>query len=301
MPDHDFRSPRLFVDAPLASQSDVPLAREQAHYLLNVLRLTDGASVLAFNGRDGEWRTRVRLPSKKSAVLVPQEQLRPQPPQPDLQFLFAPLKHARLDYMIQKAVEMGAGAIGPVITQHTQVSRINAERMRANAVEAAEQCEVLAVPEILPEMRVERLIAAWEPGRRLIFCDELAPERDPVAALRDVAKGPLAILIGPEGGFSEPERQLLLRMDGVVRLSLGPRILRADTAAVASLALVQAVLGDWVTDSASGAELSRAEALLASATACAVAMRGKIASLHAEFYVLRPVGQAGSKRTSYGP
>ena len=245
MPAYDFRSPRLFVASALASGADVALEREQSHYLLNVLRLPDDAVVLAFNGRDGEWRTRVRLLSKKAAVLAPEEQVRPQPAQPDLHFLFAPLKHARLDYMIQKAVEMGAGAIGPVITQYTQVSRINAERMRANAIEAAEQCGILAVPEILPEQRLDRLVAAWEADRRLIFCDEDAPVRDPVNALRAQPRGKLAILIGPEGGFSEPERMMLLRLPHVVRLSLGPRILRADTAAVASLALVQSTLGDW--------------------------------------------------------
>lgn len=241
----DGRTPRLFCPAPLAADQAVALAKEQSHYLLTVMRLGEGARVLVFNGREGEWLASVRLASRKVAELVPLRQVRPQPASGDLHYLFAPLKHARLDYMVQKAVEMGATTLQPVLTQHTQVSRINVERMQANAVEAAEQCGILALPAILPEVRFDRLVAGWDPGRRLVFCDEGAPIADPVAALRAVPRGPLAVLIGPEGGFSAAERTQLRRLPGVVRLSLGPRILRADTAAVAALAVVQAVLGDW--------------------------------------------------------
>lgn len=239
------RTQRLFCESDLAEGRAVTLGKDQSHYLLNVMRLGEGAFVLVFNGRDGEWLARVGSSGRRAAALTPVQRTRPQPATTDLHYLFAPLKQARLDYMVQKAVEMGASRLQPVLTQHTQVSRVNAGRMQANAVEAAEQCGILALPEVAPEIRFDRLMASWEAGRRLVFCDEGAPQADPVAALRDVSGGPLAVLIGPEGGFSEAERTQLLRLPGVVRLSLGPRILRADTAAVAALAVVQAVLGDW--------------------------------------------------------
>ncbi|PSC04628.1 16S rRNA (uracil(1498)-N(3))-methyltransferase [Alsobacter soli] len=242
---YDFRAHRLFVDAPLAVGTPATLEREPSHYLLNVLRMQEGDRVLLFNGRDGEFLARLAGGSKKAAVLDVVEQTRPQPAAPDLHYLFAPLKHARLDYMLQKAVEMGAGRIQPVLTRHTQVSRVNLERMRANVTEAAEQCGVLAVPEVAEEIRFERLLGAWPAERLMIFCDEDAPIADPIAALKGAPRGPAAVLIGPEGGFSEEERAALLRLPRVLRVSLGPRILRADTAAVAALALVQATLGDW--------------------------------------------------------
>jgi 16S rRNA (uracil1498-N3)-methyltransferase len=244
MTEPDGRTPRLFLDAPLAAGRPVPLAREQAHYLVNVLRLQEDDPVLVFNGRDGEWLASLRSSSRKAADLLPVEILRPQPTAGDLVYCFAPLKHARLDYMVQKAVEMGASALQPVLTQHTQAARLNLERMRANAIEAAEQCGILALPEIREPVRLAALLDRWEEGRRLVFCDEEAPIAGPVAALSGLERGPLAVLIGPEGGFSTEERGRLLRLPAVTRLSLGPRILRADTAAVAALALVQAVLGD---------------------------------------------------------
>jgi 16S rRNA (uracil1498-N3)-methyltransferase len=168
----------------------------------------------------------------------------------DLHYLFAPLKHARLDYMVQKAVEMGASRLRPVLTRHVQTARVNLDRMRANAIEAAQQCGILTLAGIEPPMSFEEMTASFEPERLLVFCDEDAPVRDPVAALLAVRPEPgksipLAVLIGPEGGFSAEERAALGRMPNAVRLSLGPRILRADTAAVAALALVGAVLGDW--------------------------------------------------------
>jgi 16S rRNA (uracil1498-N3)-methyltransferase len=211
--------------------------------------MSEGAAILVFNGRDGEWRTRLALEGRKSALLVADEMVRPQGTACDLHYLFAPLKHTRQDYMVQKAVEMGASLLRPVMTRHTQSERINLDRMRANAIEAAEQCGILTLPEIAPPIRLETLIENWPEERLLVFCDEDAEVQNPIEALRKSAESmagrPLAILIGPEGGFDRSERQGLLARTPVVRLSLGPRILRADTAAVAALALVQAILGDW--------------------------------------------------------
>ena len=245
MTQRDFKSPRLFVDAPLGAGREVALAREQGHYLGNVLRLSASDTVLVFNGRDGEWRAQI-TGRKRLEQLTPLEQTRPQDPPCDLHLLFAPLKHARLDYMVQKAVEMGASRLTPTLTQFTQVSRINLERMRANAIEAAEQCGILNLPEIDEPLPLTGRLAERDGKRLLVFCDEAAPQASPLAALKEAANdGGLDVLIGPEGGFSEDERAALLTQPRLVRLSLGPRILRADTAAVAALALVQAALGDW--------------------------------------------------------
>jgi 16S rRNA (uracil1498-N3)-methyltransferase len=252
MPRYDFRSPRLYIDAPLAAGSRLTLDGAQANYIKNVMRLRAGDGVLVFNGRDGEWRASLADGGKRSAALAVGEQTRPQTTARDLHYLFAPLKHARLDYMVQKAVEMGASRLQPVTMQHSQIGRINLERVRANAIEAAEQCGVLNIPEVAEPVTFERMIAAREPERVLVFCDEAADVRDPVAALAAARKGggspPLAVLVGPEGGFAEHERAALNALPNVVRLALGPRILRADTAAVAALALVGAVLGDWRGD-----------------------------------------------------
>ena len=242
---YDFSAPRLFVEAPLSFKAEVAVDRDRANYLLNVLRLKSGDAILIFNGRDGEWRARIASAGKRGCVLVAEEQARPQTSAPDLHYLFAPLKHARLDYMTQKAVEMGAGRLRPVLTRHTQVARLNLERMRANAVEAAEQCGILAIPSIDPPKKLADMLAEWDAGRRLIFCDEAAEDAGPLAALRDLPTGPAALLVGPEGGFSADERKVLLARPYVTAISLGPRILRADTAAVAALALVQAFIGDW--------------------------------------------------------
>ncbi|MBV8838674.1 MAG: 16S rRNA (uracil(1498)-N(3))-methyltransferase [Alphaproteobacteria bacterium] len=248
---YDFRTPRLFVDAPLAEGGSVALEREAANYLLNVLRLKAGHELLVFNGREGEWRARLDLAGRKSAKLVLLERLRAQTTANDLHYLFAPLKHARLDYMVQKAVEMGASRLCPVLTRHTQTERVNLARMRANVIEAAEQCGILTVPEVAEPIKLEVLIRDWSADRLLVFCDEDAAVADPVAAL-GVARGggltgplPVSVLVGPEGGFAEEERAAIVKLPNIVRLALGPRILRADTAAVAVLSLVQAVLGDW--------------------------------------------------------
>ena len=248
MPRYEFRMQRLFLDAAISRDTPIALDRAQANYLLNVLRLKSDDEVLVFNGRDGEWRARIAVEGRKAASLVPVGETRAQAPLPDLLYLFAPLKHARLDYMIQKAVEMGAGRLAPVLTQHTQTNRLNLERARANAVEACEQCGVLSVPEIGDPVPLEAVLAGWEenePGRRLIFCDEGEAGQNPLDPLQALERGQLAVLIGPEGGFSEEERARLRALPFVTPVPLGPRVLRADTAAVAALAVVQAVLGDW--------------------------------------------------------
>ncbi|HEY4204655.1 MAG TPA: 16S rRNA (uracil(1498)-N(3))-methyltransferase [Xanthobacteraceae bacterium] len=245
MPLADFRSPRLFVDAAFAADARVPLDRAQANYLGNVLRLTAGSPILVFNGRDGEWRAAIGG-GKRPDHLVILNQTRPQDRLPDLTYAFAPLKHARLDYMVQKAVEMGAATLQPVLTRHTQVNRVNVERMRANVIEAAEQCGILSVAAVHEPLALDRYLGARTQERLLVFCDEAADLAPPVQALTGArtANG-IDVLIGPEGGFADEERAALLRQPNILRLSLGPRILRADTAAVAALTLIQAVLGDW--------------------------------------------------------
>jgi 16S rRNA (uracil1498-N3)-methyltransferase len=248
---YDFRTPRLYVDVPLQEGVNVTLDSGQANHIANVLRLKAGDPVLVFNGRDGEWRALLAAAGKRVLTLNIDARSREQSMALDLHYLFAPLKHARLDYMTQKAVEMGASRLQPIITRHVQVSRVNLARMRANAIEAAQQCGILTLPEIGAPLSFERMIAERQPDRLLVFCDEDAEVRDPVAALAvmrptHAAKAiPLAVLIGPEGGFATEERRMLTALPNTVRLSLGPRILRADTAAVAALALVGAVLGDW--------------------------------------------------------
>ncbi len=242
---HDFTSQRVFVDAPLSAGVGVACTPEQVNYLVNVLRMKAGAVLLVFNGRDGEWRAVLEPVSKKAAVLRIEDQTRAQGDGPDVEYLFAPLKHARLDYMVQKATEMGVKRLRPVITRRTIAERVNLERMRANVIEAAEQCGVLRVPEVVEPQKLGAVLEAWDAARTLIFCDEGADVRNPVAALRDVAAGPIGVLVGPEGGFADEERDLIRGRSFVRTISLGPRILRADTAAVAALAVVNAVLGDW--------------------------------------------------------
>ena len=246
MPLLDFRSPRLFVDAALAAGKTVGLERSQSNYLGNVLRLSEGDTILVFNGRDGEWLASITGRKRPDSLMIV-TQSRPQDRLPDLACVFAPLKHARLDYMVQKAVEMGASSLQPVLTRFTQVSRVNGERMRANVIEAAEQCGILTIAEVAEPVTLDRYLTQRAPARLLVFCDEAAETTNPLRALRSdltVTNG-IDVLIGPEGGFAEEERAILLRQQRTLRLSLGPRVLRADTAGVAALALVQAVLGDW--------------------------------------------------------
>jgi 16S rRNA (uracil1498-N3)-methyltransferase len=245
MPDYDFRAPRLYLDAPLQARETVTLGRDQSNYLGNVLRLKAGDTILVFNGRDGEWQAELSGRKRVDALTIGR-QTRPQDRLPDIAYVFAPLKHARLDYMVQKAVEMGASRLQPVLTRFTQVSRVNGERMRANVIEAAEQCGITALAEVADPVTLERFLSERSGARLLVFCDEAADLGNPLQALQQAAAADgIDVLIGPEGGFAEEERTLLLRQPDILRLSLGPRILRADTAGVAALALVQAVLGDW--------------------------------------------------------
>ena len=246
MPQLDFGKPRLFVDAVLAPGATIALERSQSNYLGNVLRLTAGDTILAFNGRDGEWQAAIAGRKRPDSLAIV-TQTRAQDRLPDLAYVFAPLKHARLDYMVQKAVEMGASSLQPVLTRFTQVSRVNGERMRANVIEAAEQCGILSIADVAEPMPLDRYLSQRAGPRLLVFCDEAADATNPLRALQGklgASKG-IDVLIGPEGGFAEEERGILLRQPQILRLSLGPRILRADTAAVAALALVQAALGDW--------------------------------------------------------
>jgi len=241
----NYRMQRLFLTDDLAQGGQVEVGREQAHYLINVLRMGEGDAVLVFNGRDGEWRAEISSASKKAVRLQLCEQTRPQTPASDLVYCFAPIKHGRLDYMVQKAVEMGAGVLQPVLTQHTQVSKLGLPRLEANVIEAAEQCGILAVPELREPLKLDRLLAQWDKDRVLVFCDEGAETNGPLEILQSIEKKKLGLLVGPEGGFSEEERRQLHALPFVKAIPLGPRILRADTAAVAALAVIQASIGDW--------------------------------------------------------
>ena len=239
--------PRLFVEPALASDVTVSLDREQSHYLLNVMRRKAGDQVVLFNGRDGAWLAAITEAGKKGAALSLLEQSAPQTPVNDLWCGLAPIR--RQDYLVQKATEMGVGTIQPILTTFVQNHRVAMDKWRAYTIEAAEQCEVLAVPALSAPIGLDALLAAWpaEHGDRiLVFADESAASSSPVATLAGLSGQRLGLLIGPEGGFSDAERATLLRSPFVRPISLGPRILRADTAAVAGLALIQALAGDWV-------------------------------------------------------
>src|SRR6202166_656837 len=212
MPQFDFNQPRLFVDAPLAAGETVTLERSQSNYLGNVLRLSAGDSILVFNGRDGEWQAAIAGRKRPDSLAI-MARARPQDRLPDLVYVFAPLKHAGLDYMVQKAVEMGASRLQPVLTRFTQVSRVNGERMRANVIEAAEQCGILSLAEVAEPMPLDRYLSQRDQARLLVFCDEAADTANPLAALQGglTASAGVDILIGPEGGFAKEERALLLR------------------------------------------------------------------------------------------
>lgn len=242
---------RLYVEGPLAAGAPLTLPAGAAHYLGAVMRLAQGAPVLVFNGRDGEWRAIITELSRKGGVLVVEAQTRRQERGPDLWLVFAPLKYGRIDYLVAKAAEIGAAALLPVLSARTTVARVNGQRLRANAIEAAEQCERLDVPQVLDAVPFSRLFGAWDAGRRLLFCDEGGgpPIADVLFAEaargRGAKAGPWAVLVGPEGGFTEEERALLRALPHCLRVSLGPRLLRAETAAVSALSLWQAILGDW--------------------------------------------------------
>ena len=251
---------RLHVDHPLAPGQSVPLTEAQAHYLFGVMRQEVGAGILLFNGRDGEWRAEVEKAGKRAGTLICRERTAPLRLPPDLWLVFAPLKKARTDFIVEKAAELGAARILLVQTAFTNADRIRQDRLQAHAVEAAEQCGGTFVPEVADLVPLDRLLDGWPADRRIMWCDEslvgaragllAAAGAGPARGFEDAPgaadPGPWAILIGPEGGFSDAEQARLRRMAQVVPVSLGPRILRADTAAVAALALWQSVLGDWV-------------------------------------------------------
>ncbi|MGE0629026.1 MAG: 16S rRNA (uracil(1498)-N(3))-methyltransferase [Hyphomicrobiaceae bacterium] len=244
MPIRDFHAQRLFIDAPMVAGVEIRCTKEQSNYLLNVLRMKPGDGIIVFNGSDGAWRAELATAGRRDAMLHLAEQTQPQDDGPDIDYLFAPLKRARLDYMVQKATELGVRRLRPVITRRTQADRINLDRMRANVIEAAEQCGILRIPEIAQPEPLVRVIEHWDTRRPLVFCDESSDVADPIAALSGLFP-PVAVLIGPEGGFDAAERDMLRERPFTRSISLGPRIMRADTAAVAALALVQAVAGDW--------------------------------------------------------
>lgn len=234
---------RLHVDHPLGSGQTVPLAREQAHYLFGVMRLSEGDTVALINSRDGEWRARVLDAGKKTGTLACEKRTAPLRLPPDLWLLFAPIKKQRTDFIVEKATELGAARICPVLTDFTNSERVRTDRLRAHAVEAAEQCGGTYVPEVAGPEKLSALLARWPEDRRLMFCDEALA--GPATILGTAPRGAWAILIGPEGGFSQAERARLRAMPQALPVALGPRVLRADTAAVAALTLWQAALGDW--------------------------------------------------------
>ena len=237
---------RLFVPAPLGLGGRVEPDEGQAHYLLHVMRAREGARVLVFNGADGEWQARIVEVTRRACVLICESQTRAQADVPDLWLAFAPIKRTPSDYVAQKATELGVRVLQPVITRRTIARRVNVERMRANAIEAAEQSGRLSVPEAREAIGLDALLKAWPGERRLLFCDE-AGEAMPIAQALQEAKGPKAwgVLTGPEGGFDPEERRLIRSREFVLPVTLGPRIMRADTAGLAALAIWQAVLGDW--------------------------------------------------------
>jgi 16S rRNA (uracil1498-N3)-methyltransferase len=241
----NYRMQRLHVTADLALNRAFEATAEQFNYLANVLRFEEGSELLVFNGRQGEWKAAVHFPTRKKILLTPMEETRPQPDDCDLHFLFAPLKVGRMDYLVQKAVEMGAGVLQPVMTQHVQGKIGSIDRLQANAVEAAEQCGILAIPKVLEPVKLRDLLERWPADRRIIYCDEDSATQNPMPALSRIEERSLALLVGPEGGFSDEERVLLRSLSFVTAIPLGPRILRADTAAVAAMAVVQAAIGDW--------------------------------------------------------
>ncbi len=239
---------RLFVDVPLFAGENIALDMAQSNYLVNVLRKKIADEVILFNGVDGAWRCAIGELNRKKVILNCVEQIAAQVQSFDLWYGFAPLKTGRLDYMVQKATEMGVRSMQPIVTEYTQNRRFKTERMKANIIEAAEQCEILSVPEIQPEMSLKELLNNWKQhhtNRILVFADEAAAASSPQEALKTLKSKAIGLLVGPEGGFSPIERQEILRQDFCMPISLGPRILRADTAAVAAIALIQSTIGDW--------------------------------------------------------
>lgn len=247
MPRHHKTLSRLFVETDLKLGQDLQLDKAQTNYLLNVMRKKEGDKIVLFNGRDGAFLAQITIAHRKGATINLVELVAKQSPAPDLWYFFAPLKSARLDYMVQKATEMGVGHLQPILTQHTQANRIKIDKMRAHAIEAAEQCEILNVPQLHEAATLDKLLDAWQTNHKnriLIFADEEAPIEGAAKSLKEIDGRPIGLMVGPEGGFSQTERELLRQKPFCLPISLGPRILRADTAAVAALAIIQSNIGD---------------------------------------------------------
>jgi 16S rRNA (uracil1498-N3)-methyltransferase len=237
---------RLYLPAVLTAGAGIDLDAATAHRLRTVLRLAAGAVLAAFNERDGEWLCRINELGRSRGALIAERQTHPAAPEPDLWLLFAPIKRARLDWLVEKATELGVTELRPVWTARTQPERLNADRLRALAVAAAEQSERLSVPEIAEAASLDQVLTNWPPSRRLVVCDETGDGIPAVTALAGLSPGtPAALLVGPEGGFSETELDALGKLPIVTRIGLGPRILRAETAAIAAVAVFQAICGDW--------------------------------------------------------
>ncbi len=236
---------RLFVEADLGAGLAVPLTRPQAHYLFTVMRLGAGDLLTVFNGRDGAWSAETRPAGRRGGVLVAQAQTAPQRRSPDLWLVFAPIKKARTDFIVEKAAELGCARVVPAFSRFTNAERLRSDRLRAHVIEAAEQCGETWVPDVAEPVRLDALLDGWDPARRILFCDEARDAPPAAEALAGAERGAWAILIGPEGGFAPEEAARLRAMPQALRVTLGPRVLRADTAAVAAVTLWQAALGDW--------------------------------------------------------
>jgi len=236
---------RLYLNMSLVEGGDITLSKDDSHYILNVMRLGDGAEIALFNGQDGEWLGTISLKSKKQAIATPTKKLKDQSLEPDVWLLFAPIKKARIDFMVQKATELGALMLMPIQTRHTAMDRVKEERLRANAKEAAEQCGRMAVPIVTSLQKFEVVMAKWPDDRHIMFCDEDLSGLSAIDALKEAPKGKWAIFIGPEGGWSDDERDWIKKHPKALTVSLGHRVLRADTAAISALTLFQSILGDW--------------------------------------------------------
>ncbi len=236
---------RLFITDALEAGHSIALSEPQAHYVAHVMRLKVGAEVRVFNGQQGEWRATISAISKKGCTLHLGELTRPQKPEPDLWLAFAPIKRARIDLVVEKATELGVSVLWPVFTQHTNAERINLARLRATAIEAAEQCERLTVPEVREPTAFAHVMTQWPQSRRLFVLDETGAGQPIAVALNAYASQPCGFLVGPEGGFAQTELDGLAQLTFVSRISLGPRILRAETAALAALVTWQSLIGDW--------------------------------------------------------
>ena len=244
---YNFEAKRIFVNIPLYAGKMIETSPDQVNYLINVLRLKKDDMILLFNGIDGEWLARIIDSTRKKCVLILEKQTRPQPITPELWYAFAPIKSARLDYMIQKAVEMGVSKLIPVITKRTQGTKLKLERIEANVIEAAEQCGILSIAEVELEVKLESFLKRYNTldTLSLIFCDENQPIQNPVPLIKQSLGKTVCVLIGPEGGFDAQERTAIMSIPSTIAISLGPRILRADTAAIAALTAVQCAVGDW--------------------------------------------------------